>query len=782
MKRLFLCSLLLVLCSRPASAILDTNNNGLSDVWERIHYNGDLFPSSFDPLGDDDSDGWTNAEEAVAGTDPESPHSPDGMLRPEVVILHDVLLDLDNDSVPEFYAEVATITWPIVAGKFYTLHYSPDMTENSRISLQQAAATSDGTRTANFPITSPGDKMFWRVTVEDIDSDGDGLTDAEEYKLGTNPQNAQTITDISDLWLATHFTNILLAGGPNMIDLNADPDNDGYTNEQEAYLGTNPNTPNTPITGKIGQEAIVNGTFSEPIIGSVPSNTSDSTWDYWGAGGVKGWSAYFGTNIEFQNITPKTAGNPYVELKAHPVGHYGIKQDVGTHKGTTYLLVLDCRDRAAVDPACSNFNVLIDGAIKSKISFTDSTGTVPLTKFVTPGAWFTVAVPFTATKPLTQISLVPVNTLNDTTGCLVDNVRITHVEVVNIDKNPVAELKVAKMIEFGVLNQNRTIIPSNDQDCFYIRVEGGASLGQISVMVSTVDNPDSPYNDGPTQINLHPDGDDAISNAMLLVSDNEDDAWPIEGIADNEPNDQTFKIQLGGSFMTDSVKVGDGPWQVSGKKYPVRVVKTVQVNVVILRNKALAEGGVELVPFTTVAEYLRITKERYAQVGVDIEVVRVAIEDPPPGVDLSDGLTVQTTPSETTISNEARSLIQRWGTVGSADIHIFYVNNIVYDVGLSPMGIAFAHFALAASEEDYTYNAFVSTMKVASSVQLGGLVTAHELGHLLRDAGHAPNTGAIPEIQLMIRGRDMVAADGILSSKRLSNSDETAIQGNSHAK
>jgi len=81
MKRLFLCTLLLVLCSTPASAILDTNNNGMSDVWERIYNNGDLFPSSFDPLGDDDSDGWTNAEEAVAGTDPESSHSPDGMLR-----------------------------------------------------------------------------------------------------------------------------------------------------------------------------------------------------------------------------------------------------------------------------------------------------------------------------------------------------------------------------------------------------------------------------------------------------------------------------------------------------------------------------------------------------------------------------------------------------------------------------------------------------------------------------------------------------------------------------
>ena len=429
MKRIFLSSAIMALCTPPASAILDTNNNGMSDVWERLYNNGELFPSTFDPLDDDDSDGWTNAEEAVAGTDPESSLSPNGMVRPEVTILHDVALDLDNDGFPELYAEVATITWPIIAGKFYTLLYSPDMTENSWIFLQQAAAISDGTRTANFPITSPGDKMFWRVTVEDIDSDGDGLTDAEEYMLGTDPHNAQTIAGIPDFWLARYFTNILLAGGLNTIDPNADPDDDGYTNEQEAYLGTNPNTPNTPITGKIGQEAIVNGTFSEPGIGSLPSNTSDTTWDYWGAGGVKGWSAYVGTNIEFQNITPQTSGNPYVELKAHPEGHYGIKQEVGTQKGPTYLLALDCRNRADVPAACSNFNILVGNKIIRQISFSDPTATTPPSFYVAPGAWTTVTASFKAVPPVVIISLVPVNTLDDTTGCLVDNVRIAPVAI-----------------------------------------------------------------------------------------------------------------------------------------------------------------------------------------------------------------------------------------------------------------------------------------------------------------------------------------------------------------
>ncbi|MEI6607927.1 MAG: hypothetical protein WCP35_21705, partial [Verrucomicrobiota bacterium] len=103
----------------------------------------------------------------------------------------------------------------------------------------------------------------------------------------------------------------------------------------------------TPPTGPIGQQCIVNGDFSKPEIASAPSNTSDPTWDYWGLGPVTGWSAVVGTNIEFQNITHNETGNQYVELKAEPEGHYGIKQEVGTIRGATYLLMLDCRDRPA---------------------------------------------------------------------------------------------------------------------------------------------------------------------------------------------------------------------------------------------------------------------------------------------------------------------------------------------------------------------------------------------------------------------------------------------------
>ena len=36
--------LIYALCVLPASAILDTNSNGLSDLWERAYHGGELFP------------------------------------------------------------------------------------------------------------------------------------------------------------------------------------------------------------------------------------------------------------------------------------------------------------------------------------------------------------------------------------------------------------------------------------------------------------------------------------------------------------------------------------------------------------------------------------------------------------------------------------------------------------------------------------------------------------------------------------------------------------------
>ena len=47
------------------AAGLDRNNNGLNDIWELAYGAGALLPN-----GDADGDGFTNAQESAAGTNP----------------------------------------------------------------------------------------------------------------------------------------------------------------------------------------------------------------------------------------------------------------------------------------------------------------------------------------------------------------------------------------------------------------------------------------------------------------------------------------------------------------------------------------------------------------------------------------------------------------------------------------------------------------------------------------------------------------------------------------
>lgn len=221
-----------------ASAILDTNENGLSDLWERMHYDEELFPSTGYPYGpqdDPDCDGWTNEQEAAAGTSPFDANAPDGIVRPQ------------TNHIPEVLGvspEVIQVTWPQIPGKVYTLLFSPDLID--WLPVGEAFIGSEIEQVYNFPLTQiegqppPPDKLFWRVKVEDVDSDGDGLSDAEENVLHTDPHNSETIEGLSDLWLAKYFYDTLIQDGILTIDPNADPDGDGVTNLQECAHGTDP--------------------------------------------------------------------------------------------------------------------------------------------------------------------------------------------------------------------------------------------------------------------------------------------------------------------------------------------------------------------------------------------------------------------------------------------------------------------------------------------------------------------------------------------------------------
>ena len=188
MKRFFviIVSGLWLLASPSAFAILDTNNNGLSDLWERAYNNGQLFPQGFDPQADPDGDGWTNVQEAVAGTDPFNPNPHDGLVRLETTHIPAVLSEPDEFGESYFITpEAVTVTWPTLLGKQYTLSFSTDLTQASWIPVGVPIISGGGAITFGFEIGGT-DKLFWRVAVTDVDTDTDGLTNHEEHQLGTD--------------------------------------------------------------------------------------------------------------------------------------------------------------------------------------------------------------------------------------------------------------------------------------------------------------------------------------------------------------------------------------------------------------------------------------------------------------------------------------------------------------------------------------------------------------------------------------------------------------------
>lgn len=282
----FLVSSLCLLAAPNAAALIDTNNNGISDLWEKPHNGGALFnpenPAHL-PTADPDGDGWSNLLEAAAGTDPFDPTPPAGFLTPSLQFLPGVFeypppSEPDPDAPPPsddpFNPDSSTtspptsappviiepdeivLTWPALAGKTYQVFFSPDLSVGSwsaasaeymgsgvAITYQAEVLNSDGTRP---------ERLFWRVRVADTDGDSDELNDWEERLSGTDPNASETVPSIPDKWLLAHYGSG--SDGSNSwadFDPTVDEDEDGLTRVQEARLGSSPTLDDTDGDGFI---------------------------------------------------------------------------------------------------------------------------------------------------------------------------------------------------------------------------------------------------------------------------------------------------------------------------------------------------------------------------------------------------------------------------------------------------------------------------------------------------------------------------------------------------
>jgi len=156
-----------VLTGSPSAhaQMVDANNNGVSDVWEWV-YNATNLP----PATDSDNDGIPNTGEATAGTDP-----------------------LNASSLPKISPLSVSPTNAILSmsaqlGKLYQLQSITNLGSTNWLT-ETSTVVRAGT---SFTFPSPGgtEMKFYRVAVSDVDSDGDGVNDWEEYKLGLDPSNA----------------------------------------------------------------------------------------------------------------------------------------------------------------------------------------------------------------------------------------------------------------------------------------------------------------------------------------------------------------------------------------------------------------------------------------------------------------------------------------------------------------------------------------------------------------------------------------------------------------
>jgi hypothetical protein len=307
------------------------------------------------------------------------------------------------------------------------------------------------------------------------------------------------------------------------------------------------------------------------------------------------------------------------------------------------------------------------------------------------------------------------------------------VEIVDRDKNPLPEIKFARMKDS--LGDDGTLDPEKDNDRFYVRIPNGKSLGNVSLEVGTAENPDNAYNDKPTKITLIPDGDDLISKPLLLVSDAVDDNHDS---ADDAPEDQTHRSQLGGKFQVSSVTI-DGEKHNIGSKFQIQKPKKVTFTVVVFQGpgQTTTKEDVEL-------EIETVVRERFAQVGIWFD--HHVVEKPwdPQYAKAHEN-------SETDIHSPffirrfgngalyipwgARKLMDDHGTPTGEDLFVFVTPTLrrmdpdTLGIPLNGVGL---HWSVDWPYLDVKYrnNAFL----VGSNP--GHWTLSHEVGHLYTDKGH----------------------------------------------
>ena len=120
----------------------DSNNDGIADAWELLHF-GTL---NIDPNADPDNDGMSNLEEYLAGTDPNNALD---------------VLQVKTGSFG-FNGTTVTLTWGSVPTRQYYIQKTPDLA-TPWVDSGLGLISSDGATTTRVFTDTPAPVRFYRV-------------------------------------------------------------------------------------------------------------------------------------------------------------------------------------------------------------------------------------------------------------------------------------------------------------------------------------------------------------------------------------------------------------------------------------------------------------------------------------------------------------------------------------------------------------------------------------------------------------------------------------------